>query len=133
MLDTCRTKLLPRDYHALKNGRKKKKAEEREQQSCAYIPASNLMLRVLMQEEPPTISAQTAFIYFHTASQIPPFLFLPLASTSRLCFSFVSSRPLLVHPCPPLWLPPKLLLKQAFLTQMSSHLGFLTQLYSSLP
>lgn len=29
VLDTCKTKLLPRDYHALKRGKKKKKKKSR--------------------------------------------------------------------------------------------------------
>lgn len=58
VLDIWRTKLLPRDYCGLKmGGNSNNKTREGESPTCACVPSSNLVLRVLTQEDPHSTSA----------------------------------------------------------------------------
>lgn len=55
VLDIWRTKPLPRDHHALKMGGNSNNKTKQGKGAC--VPASNLMLRVLTEEEPYMTSA----------------------------------------------------------------------------
>lgn len=129
VLHTWRTRLFPQDYHALKWKKKKKVAGEWEQQTCACVPVSNLVLGVLTQEEPPTISAQTA-LCISTLS--PRFSLSPSLHWSSLANSASRSPHLsLCYFTPAHFYSSHPSYSSSLLAQISSHLGFLTHIYSS--